>query len=122
MEANSCMSVREKIQKGLGNLCYITTELNNKTLLDALEHTTCYQTNSVVDLPMNRIHTYVSTQQGVTKKAIESRLNRCKKDFILYLPVDALNNVFGTDEVNQLLHMTEHDFIMAVSTYVVNNW
>lgn len=117
-----CMSVREKIENALDKLCYRTTDLNKQTLLDALEHTTSYQTNSVADIPMNRIHTYVSTQRGVTKKAIESRLNRCKKDVILYSPIDTLNNVFGTDEVNELLDMTEHDFIMSVSKYVVSKW
>ena len=117
-----CMSVREKIEKALDTLCYRTSELNKRTLLDVLEHTISYQRNCVVEISMNSIHTFVSTDQGTTKKAIESRLNRCKVDFIMSLPTGDIWTLFGVEKYNDLKSITEHQFVMAVSRYVVSKW
>lgn len=117
-----CMSVREKIENALDKLCYRTTDLNKQTLLDVLEHTTCYQTNSAVDVPMNRLHEWVSVQRDTSKKAIESRLNRCKVDFIMSLPTGDIWTLFGVEKYQDLRSITEHQFVMAVSKYVVSKW
>lgn len=120
---NDCVSVRVLIEDALDTLCYQTTPLNRDTLVDALEHTTCYQTDSVVDIPMNRIHGYICQyREGTTKKAIESRLNRCKRDFINSLTTGDKWKVFGIDKQGELYNMTEHEFIMYVSAYVVKHW
>lgn len=117
-----CISVHHLIKEEVQKLSYHTTPLNETTLINALEHLICYQTSSVADIPMNRIHSYIASSYNISKKCVESRLNRCKRDMINTLTTGDKWTVFGLDNYGELCNLTEHEFLLHLAQYTVNNW